>query len=240
MNDDEFFARFRKAPRPEFASALHERINSPMNAAARRISSRRRLFACLAVCAALALVLAFSPAARAAVMDALRRIGGITFSEQQQVEPMAGGITTESQRVKLAEAQARVPFTILIPAWVPEGYVLDENALLPSEELGVPHVALNWLNEAGDYITLSIMQTEMGVFQVGEGSLGEVEVNGKTVALVRGGGYDETGQWIASDRLLELMWHEEGVFYILATGGDHLLSVEDLVRAAESLQPFQP
>ena len=181
---------------PAVRQQLHSRFNQPepsthtaRNSLRQASYLRRTLLAALAVFVALALIFSVSPAVRAMVVDALRRIGGIDFSEQQQLEPEVGNIVLgTSQVAALAEAQAKMPFAILMPTWLPEGYAFDGNVLLPSVEIGVPHVALNWLDEEGNLISLNMIQTELvAPLPVGEGALGEVEVGGKTVAVIAGG-----------------------------------------------------
>lgn len=118
MNDD-FLTRFTKPPRPEFAAELYRRINPP--ATARPSFAVRAALAASALCAVLAATLLVSPAARAAVLSLIRDIGGVSFQETSDY-PGSGDITTVPEEIlSLEDAQVKLPYSISLPTWVPEG-----------------------------------------------------------------------------------------------------------------------
>ena len=78
-NDDEtFFQQFHKAPRQEFADALYQRINKPMNAQKTNTNLRRTQKLALTFAAAAALLLAAWLLVRRAETHA-RRTGSWTL-----------------------------------------------------------------------------------------------------------------------------------------------------------------
>src|SRR5258706_5956713 len=79
MNDD-FLNKFRKAPRPEFAASLYQRISKPMQT---QTKPRTLRFAALtlSLLAVLTATLFLSPSARAFAQSLLRQIGGYAFNQ---------------------------------------------------------------------------------------------------------------------------------------------------------------
>ena len=134
MNDD-FLTKFRQPPRREFAAALYERINVPMNEKTRFTWTRMTFAAALSL--AVAAALAFSPSVRAALSYLFLEIGGVTYIQE---DPAAGPTATPlpesaitlvpSETLPLAEAREKFPFKISLPAWVPEGYVMSSSVRL--------------------------------------------------------------------------------------------------------------
>jgi hypothetical protein len=78
MNDD-FLYKLRKEPRPEFAAALNQRINKPMQIQSKYPARRFTALALSLVAVFTALVL-FSPSARAFAEGVIRQIDGYMFT----------------------------------------------------------------------------------------------------------------------------------------------------------------
>src|SRR5258707_7014320 len=80
MNDD-FLTRFRKAPRPEFAASLYQRISKPMQTQTKPGTLRFAALT-LSLLAVLTATLLLSPSARAFAQSLLHQIGGYAVSSR--------------------------------------------------------------------------------------------------------------------------------------------------------------
>src|SRR5260221_4291525 len=78
MNDD-FLNKFRKAPRPEFAASLYQRISKPMQTQTKPGTLRFAALT-LSLLAVLTATLFLSPSARAFAQSLLHQIGGYAFT----------------------------------------------------------------------------------------------------------------------------------------------------------------
>jgi hypothetical protein len=147
MNDD-FFNRFRKPPRSEFVSALYKRIDIPMNKQPN--VSFRRAMAALALGIALIAVFASSSTVRAALATLMREIGGITYIQPKETADEATPHPDEpsprvwEERVSFSEIEEKVPFTINLPTWAPEGYVMPQSAMLRYFDGNLQWVTISW------------------------------------------------------------------------------------------------
>lgn len=235
MNDD-FLTRFRKPPPRGFSEALYERINIQMNPQ-RKLPFRRMTFAA-ALCLALVAALAFSPAARAAFNGFIVEIGGMIFFEPDESESQAtplpeSRVTIVPEEIlPLAEAQTKLPYTISLPTWVPDGFKMGTSVRISYFPGGPPQATITWYGsdpKVGN-IDLMIFGHRVG-WQVDTNSVEEVEVNGQLAALV-GGTWDyDTGQW-NNQTDLTLNWMKGDQMYLLQSPG---AAVEDLIRMAESI-----
>lgn len=235
MSDD-FLTRFRKPPRRGFSEALYERINIPMNAQ-RKFPFRRLTFAA-SLCIALVAALAFSPRVRAAFNDLVIEIGGMTFFESDESEshatPLPESMITivPEEILPLAEAQARLPYTISLPTWVPDGLKMSGSVRISYFPGGPPQAQLTWYGSDPNvsHINLVIFGKRVS-WLVDTDSVEEVEVNGQPAALV-GGSWDyDTGRW-NSEVALTLSWMKgEEMYQLHSTGA----ATEDLIRMAESI-----
>src|SRR5262249_17357090 len=79
MNDD-FLNKFRKEPRPEFATALYERIHKRMQIHTKTWTMRVAALT-LSLPALLMMTLLLSPSARAFAQGLLHQIGGYDFTQ---------------------------------------------------------------------------------------------------------------------------------------------------------------
>lgn len=186
---------------------------------------------------AFALVMLIFPSARAAVLEAILRISGITFVETERIET-GDEVTWSEQIMSLAEAQATLPFAFKVPTWAPEGYVLNENEVAVARPYAeVTIVRMKWENAGtGPAIYLQVMHATAEGWEVrrlvGNGAVETVLVNGQEVALVRGGWDHDTGQYM-SEVSQALEWREGDVYYSLAAQAQ--VAVEDLVHMVESM-----
>jgi hypothetical protein len=234
MNDD-FLTRYRKPPPREFSETLYKRINVQMDT--KGTPSVRWLTIAAAIGMALVVALAFSPNARAAFNGLIVEIGGMTFLEPDETEMQATPIP-ESQitivpeeLIPLAEAQAKLPYEINLPTWVPDGFVMATTVRISYFPRATP-VTITWnsSNPRAAIIELMIFGKRVS-WVVDTADVSEVEVSGQPAALVGGSWNADTGQWTSgSDLTLSWMKGEE-MYRLSAPGG----TVEDLIRMAESI-----
>lgn len=244
-------------PGPRLVSAVQKAMTAtssaaPMSLTARMKTKMRRLpmsapkvvlwkrlaWGVAGLILAFALVMLAFPSARAAVLEAILKIGGITFVETEGIE--TGGEETWSEQVmSLAEAQATLPFTFQVPTWAPEGYVLDDDNVAVAHPFPeVTSVRMKWENAAtGSAIRLWIVYATVENWemrsQVGSDAVEKVNVSGQEAALVQGGWDYETGQY-TTEGLQTLEWKVGQVYYALS-GLQSRVTVDELVSMAESM-----
>jgi len=239
MNDD-FLYQLRRSPRQEFADALYGRISQerpPFPFLQTGLSKGRRVALALAS-SCLVFIAGFgaSPTLRAAVGEAIRHLGNIPIWETDQHPFLEGEerVIPCPQPVSLAEAQAtgKLPW----PAWVPEGFVLQDKVQLCEGDHG-KSIGLTWEHAASrrsvslfaEHLNQDFIPAEI----VGSGGVEEVTVNGEPAALVRGAWNPKTKLW--GKGLVHLRWSRGQVVYQLITT-EGTLSTEELVRMAESVE----
>lgn len=140
--------------------------------------------------------------------------------------------TAEPVSMPLAEARAQLPFAFGRPAWTPEGFALRDEveAVLPSDSSSYAAVRLTWQNADEEMITLQAsVNAGAGPQLSGVGTVEQVQVRGQPATLTRLG-------LKSAPRGLSLSWSQNGVNYALTAEGG-VLSAEELIRVAESIQP---
>ena len=129
--NDEFLIHYRQTPRRAFADDLLARLTRERRPGrvTRLVSTPARRFATglIALCLVASTVLLAAPGARAAVGQLIRTIGGITFDFTTPPPDSSGATIIPERVVSLAEARATLPFELRLPAWAPEGFVLQED-----------------------------------------------------------------------------------------------------------------
>ena len=235
MNED-FLTRYRKAPSREFSETLYKRINVPMDM--KRPSTLRRLSFAAALCMALIAAFAFLPSARAAFNGFIIQIGEMLLLEPDETASQATPLPESqvtivpSETLPLEEAQAKLPYSIKLPAWVPDGFKLGSVVRVDYFPGAGPQVTLTWYGSDPSVgnIDLTIYAQRIN-WLVDIDDVQEVEVNGEPAALIAGGWDADTGQWNReSGRMLN--WMKGAEMYQLHSMG---APVEDLIRMAESI-----
>ena len=173
--NDKFLYQLREEPTPEFASSLRQRISrhSGSEFLSNRkagttmkpfFSVKRFALAFVALLLVLALALTISPAARAAVSKIIETItmNGVTVWVSEDIPVLQGESESYAELwtpLSPAELSARHPDLARLPAWIPDGYVLQERAALfgsmirPKE----PYAALfEWKNAQGGIIQIRV------------------------------------------------------------------------------------
>lgn len=232
MNDD-FLTRYRKSPPREFAAALYERINFPMPAP-RNIFLRRFMIAG-AISLALIAAFAFSPNARASMMHLFKQVGGITFigpdePSSDPTETPEPERTVPEERLSLAEAQAKLPFAISLPTWVPEGFSQSDTVRISYFGDKFTPVEITYYGPDPQVGNIVLMVGQRVNWLVDLNSVQEVKINGESAGLTGGSWNADTGEWSGDD--VSLTWMHGDVMYKLDSRG---LSADQLIRIAESI-----
>lgn len=260
---DEFLHTLRADPRPAFAEELYTRIayqrRGRMLPRMKLFAPRRMVWATTALCLVVAVVGWASPTARAEVMAALRQIGGLAFDEldaypQGWADPVDPKMIVPEETLSIADARARLPFAFGLPTWVPDGFVLiDEARVMFFNEQ--PHNAqFMWRKDDPEdpniWTTITLLVEPRkggeGSIVIGRGSAEEVQINGEPAALVRGAWNADTHQWETNDitpqtelsgigNMINLHWVANDVGYHLS-GVKDSVSEEDLIRLADSIR----
>lgn len=233
--NDKFLKSYRIAPRPTFAEALREHLEVQDG----KTSRLGHLRLCHVAPGVMTLVLTFallsSPAARAQVQSWVGQVGGVLFTTTSDYPGGDGPVTVApSDEMSLEEARAVLPFNIDLPAWVPEGYMLEETVRIMYFDDSVGRVFIRWRAPRAS-LELEIVDLPRGDSRwlVGPGSIREVLVNGEPAALVRGGWRSETKRW-DNPAILHLYVTHEGQTYVFSAMETHI-SVDELIRVAELL-----
>jgi len=232
MNDD-FLTRFRRTPPYEFSEALYERITTEMNT--QKKSVFRRIMFASALGLALLAALVFSPAAQAAIDRVVRQIGGVNFVGPNEAEANAtplpeSQITIVPDEVlSLTEAQAKLPYAVSLPTWVPDGFSLSTTVRISYFGERYTPVDITW--SGPDPMVGGILLTVGQPVQwyVDTDHLEEVQINGQSAGLTGGNWNADSGQWSGDDHTLT--WMKGDVMYRLSGR----LPVEDLIKMAESI-----
>jgi hypothetical protein len=238
MNDD-FLTRFRKPPSREFAAKLYQRIHTPMNT--RRNFVFRRLTLAAALCAAFIAAFTFSPAARAALDNLFRQVGDVTYIGPEFNDPPLAEsqvILVPEERLPLDQARTRVPFDILLPGWMPEGYAMSQTVRIsyfpykPTNGNN-PFTYITWVRSTGGGGNIELAVSLPVNWLIDLDHVEEVEVNGQPAGLTGGSWNHDTGDWDTTYGDLTLTWTVDDVMYRLTSSS---VTPEDLIRIADSIR----
>lgn len=134
-------------------------------------------------------------------------------------------ISSTAREMDLTEAQKEAPFEIVMPGYIPEGYVLEKSMVISGEETFIFELKLNYMSK--DELLIVSQKLYDRKFSIGlsleENSedFSELTVNGRTGYFVQ-----------HSPDLKELIWtNRNGVIYTLKGN----LQAEEFIRIAESM-----
>jgi hypothetical protein len=244
--NDRFLYDYARLPRQEFILSLRSRLEIPPGKTVTRRAIRLRPAAlgALGLVLAIAFTLIFSPGVKAQVENWVKQIGEILYIETdatmtpttESATSTSGSAPAINGKMSLEEARAKLPFSLDLPAWVPEGYALQPEVTVSTLEGVDISVFIEWISPPHRYLTLLVGQRldgNPGLFKIGEDSMEEVEVNGEPAALVRGVWIGDSQEW-AGPQELSLYWAHKGQVYTLYAYEDYI-SVDELIRIAESI-----
>jgi hypothetical protein len=237
--NDEFLTKYRKAPPPEFAESLYQRINQPMQA---QSPSRvlRPAALTLSLLAVLGITLLLSPSARAFAQSLLKQIGGYTFT-QGVPDPLDASrlpaplhivnsstsisieLTSESLIADDPESAGSLAgFTVRTPSHLPSEYVPMDGGWRITTEGNSTAVTNGYYDTTKNFFFL--VQWKFGEGDTKSFTRQEIED-----VTVRG----QSGVWIPSTaNSAALVWEENGITYSLI---GNALSLDEMLKVAESL-----
>jgi hypothetical protein len=236
--NDKFLRNYRIAPRLAFAQDMRKRleIDEEKTLRVRTLLLRPVALGAITLLLVLTITLVVSPTARAQVQDWVGQVGGVLFTATGDYPGGDEPVTiAPSEKMSLEDARAILPFTIDLPAWVPEGYVLEETVTFVHFEDGVERIFIQWRAPQKALLELEIenLPPEESKWFVGLESIEEVLVDGEPAAMVRGGWHADTKQW-ENPEILHLYIPHKGQTYIFSSM-EKDISVDELIRMAESL-----
>jgi hypothetical protein len=237
MNDD-FLTKFRKAPRPEFAASLYQRISKPMNTQTKP-QPLRFVALTLSLLAVLIAALLFSPSVRAFAQGFIRQVGGYVFTQEGSIDqntktPKDIQIDQTQDSVSIrasknipsatdpAEASQLAGFTVLAPTYLPDGYTSMSGWLVTHE--GNSKVVTNGYNSGSNFFAIN--QAKFGA-GASEQTFHRDQIIDVTV---RG----QSGVWLPApaDGKKALVWEENGISYSIISNS---LSLDEMLKIAASL-----
>ncbi len=242
MNDD-FLKEFHQAPRPEFAAALYQRINKPMQ---QQSNSNPVRFAALtlSLLAVLAATLLLSPTLRAQADTLLGQFSAYIFvqatpepvpqkeaaQKQLEVQSAPEKQVAYSFAPDAATASQLAGFTVITPAYVPEGFTpstIDNvtGGWRVTSKWGGEAALVNFDNGGADNNFLIIEE-----LKIGQDHPTTVERPEIVAVTVRG----RPGAWVPDGNggKSVLVWDENGITYSVIS---NKLPLEELQKVAESL-----
>jgi hypothetical protein len=200
-------------------------------------------FGALTLLLAFVLVLTTSPAVRAQLLDFVRDVGGVGFTETGKYpgKPEREVTIIPSEKYTLATVRDRTGFDISLPTWLPDGYALiDEVTVMDftSGDSDVIMAVIRWRNpEPWEMpISLNVSRRTNGEpmkWIIGPDSVEEVQINGQAAALVRGTWNADAKRWDSPEHL-SLHWQHNGQTYELQVV-EAQIGAAELIRIAESI-----
>ena len=241
MNDD-FLYKFHNAPRRQFAASLYQRISKPMKTKSKSTALRFATLT-LSLLAILTATLLFSPSVRALADTLIGQFGAYIFVQgtpapvQQDVaDKKKAEVQSEPNKddadtfaPDAAAASQLVGFTVLAPAYVPEGFTLHgienvSSGWKVTSKWGGEAALISYDNLADDsYVTIEELQ-------IGQDSPTTIERPEIMAVTVRG----LPGVWTVDPdgHKNGLVWDENGITFSIWS---NKLSLEEMQKVAESL-----
>jgi len=166
-----------------------------------------------------ALVFTVSEGARAQVLQWIETVAGFNVEERSEsplkdletgvIQPTIQSVPTRT----LPEVLANPPFSFGLPAWVPDGYELDNQVAIAKSKTWV---SLTWRNPEGGQIIMLVEKEYTGYnIPAGVDSSEEIEINGQPALLILGN-WDSHSQWEWDpSRGIAIYWIQDGRHYRL-------------------------
>ena len=209
--DDKFLYQNRPPVRSGFGENLYARISSPH---LRRETQKNTLKFALRF-AALTLLLfsvlfTFSQPVRAGVLNWIRQIAGFEIREIDSLPTTEKSVYIPPDiRNSLADILDDLPYTLELPAYVPDGFLFEDKV-----DLVKSSVFMRWMNKEGDEI-LMLVDTDHGQqYVMGTDAAQEVQVNGQPALLFQGG-YDKEHNWDPDLQMINVVQRKGDLIYWL-------------------------
>ncbi len=230
-NQDDFLYSLRENPGKEFTRSLYEHLLN--NDELQRRKNRNILAITSVIAASLLMLGAISiPGVRAAVLSSLEKIAGVQFVTTTEYPGDDSVTTIPSTTMTLDYAQDEFGFSL--PEWTPEGYLLDNTVRVIEIDGLIQSLTITWRNPSKTAIHLEVVPNESRII-VGPEVVQNIELNGRNVALWRGGwNYDEK-KWDDAIGSITLSWSDDGITAFHLSGMDDVVSAGDLIKMVESI-----
>ncbi len=268
---DEFLYAAGPAIRQEFVNSLYRRLSRPrrnLAPALGRISLNRRTFT-YGVAAVIVAAIAVA-CAREIFKPRYVHVGdmwvlevGRSYSYEILLPAMSEAehptaLSRPPEPVSVSEAIEMLPYSLELPAWLPDEYLLSEDTVRAPAHPDW-FFSLSWANERGDRLAFWSTAGLWAEIRAPSGAWKELQVGGRPAILVQGGfprlpdmsmlwkpatdvptPGPEPAIWRLEDRWdeqagLGLTWQVVGATLHLQTYGPYLF-LEDLVHVAESME----
>ena len=210
MNDN-FLYQNRPPVRSGFGENLYASISSPHP---RRETQKTILKFALRFAALTLLLFAvlftFSQPVRAGVLNWIRQIAGFEIREIDSLPTTEKSVYVPPDlRDSLADILDDLPYTLELPAYIPEGFLFEDKV-----DLVKTSVFMRWMNEGGDEI-LMLVDTDNGQqYVMGTDAAQEVQVNGLPAILFQGG-YDKEHNWDPDLQMINVVQRKGDLIYWL-------------------------
>lgn len=237
MNDD-FLLNNRPDVRKSFSDHLYQQISSRYKTKETQVITDKysRMFkwqyAIASFMIAAILLFSFSTPVRAKAMELIRMIAGFTIQEQSE-SPLNDTVSSETDSTIVSSSVSEMviqptqfpvqtktiptvlenpPFAFNFPTWIPEGYILDQDAGISISD---SWASFEWNNPDLSEIELLVEKQYTGyTIYSGDNSSEEIEINGQPALLVRGF-WNGEHQW-DPDYGVVIGWEQDGHFYRLS------------------------
>ena len=210
--DDKFLYQNRPPVRSGFGENLYARISSPHP---RRETQKTILKFALRFAALTLLLFAvlftFSQPVRAGVLNWIRQIAGFEIREIDSLPTVENDSVhiRPGIRDSLADILDDLPYTLELPAYIPEGFLFEDKV-----DLVKTSVFMRWMNEGGDEI-LMLVDTDHGQqYVMGTDAAQEIQVNGQPALLFQGY-YDKEHNWDPDLQMINVVQRKDDLIYWL-------------------------
>lgn len=210
MNDN-FLYQNRPPVRSGFGENLYASISSshPRRETQKTILKFALRFAALTLLL-FAVLFTFSQPVRAGVLNWIRQIAGFEIREIDSLPTTEKSVYVPPDlRDSLADILDDLPYTLELPAYIPEGFLFEDKV-----DLVKTSVFMRWMNEGGDEI-LMLVDTDNGQqYVMGTDAAQEVQVNGLPAILFQGG-YDKEHNWDPDLQMINVVQRKGDLIYWL-------------------------
>jgi hypothetical protein len=211
--DDKFLYENRPALRNEFRKSLNAKLIKTEESEYKMFNKHLVSYSLIGVVFALILVFTISAPVRANVLSWIQQIAGINVEESTE-SPLAGvtevpSMITVLTPIPVSELKDE-PFDFAMPQYLP-GFELNQDFTVAQSKTWV---LLSWTRGQNDKLNM-LVEINDGklVVPAGKGSSSEIDLNGQTALLIRGG-WTSDSQW-NENKGLELQWLNDGLRYDL-------------------------
>ena len=231
--DDKFLYQNRPPVRSGFGENLYARISNPH---LRRETQKATLKFALRFAALTLLLFAvlftFSQPVRAGVLNWIRQIAGFEIREIDSISTAENNSVhiRPGIRDSLADILDDLPYTLELPAYVPDGFLFEDKV-----DLVKSSVFMRWMNEDGDVILMQVDTDHGQQYVMGTDAAQEIQVNGQPALLFQGG-YDKEHNWDPDLQMINVVQRKDDLIYWLIYNQNSDNEFDDTASKDELIQ----